>query len=411
LGGGVGVSWGRQRVRVRVPATSANLGPGFDALGLALALYDEVTAGITDSGLTIEVSGEGAGASTAGEGHLVVRAMRAAFGAVAGGQPPGLTLSCVNAIPQGRGLGSSAGAVVAGLLAAQALAGLALAGLPQPGDGEAEAPEPGGGREPGRFVDGALLALAAELEGHPDNAAACLAGGLTIAWNPEIASGDRGGPGPDSSVDSAGGPRAVRLEPLAVIVPVVCVPATAVATAKARRALPETIPHRDAATNAGRSALLIAALTQDSDLLFDATHDLLHEPYRAPLMPASADLIGRLRHAGIAAVLSGAGPTVLALTVQGRTPGLREVDSIAVQTGTEWHVSPLDVDRQGATIQSVPSGVRIRTGARHGRYGYGLRQARAGHVGWSLPDQWSASAKNEQRNTNSSEECGGLSWC
>src|SRR6266849_4367406 len=135
------MSWPRPAVRVRVPATSANLGPGFDALGLALALYDEVTAEVTDSGLEIEVSGEGAGAAGAGEGHLVVRAMRTAFTA-AGGQPPGMALSCVNAIPQGRGLGSSAGAVVAGLLAGRALAASLADGAAEPAGGPGQA---GGG--------------------------------------------------------------------------------------------------------------------------------------------------------------------------------------------------------------------------------------------------------------------------
>jgi homoserine kinase len=341
------MNWPRHPVRVRVPATSANLGPGFDALGLALALYDEVEAEVTDGGLAIEVSGEGAAAAGAGERHLVVRAMRTAF-AAAGGQPPGLALRCANAIPQGRGLGSSAGAVVAGLLAGRALAGRGLAGRAS-----------GTGAEP--FGDGALLALAAELEGHPDNAAACLAGGLTIAWNPGT------------------GPRAVRLDPLPAIVPVLCIPATSMPTTAARRALPETVPHADAAINAGRGALLVAALTQAPDLLFDATQDLLHQPYRAPLMPAAADLISRLRGAGIAAVLSGAGPSVLAFTVSGKTPGPAEVDSIASQAGTQWHVSPLDVDRQGATIQSVPPGASPRIGATHRRHGHDLHRAR--HIG------------------------------
>jgi homoserine kinase len=392
------VNWRPAAVRVRVPATSANLGPGFDALGLALARYDEVTAEVTGSGLAIEVSGEGAGAANAGEGHLVVRAIRAAFEAMVGEQPPGLALSCVNTIPQGRGLGSSAGAVVAGLLAGRALATLALSG-DAPSEDAAPASASGSGvrvsgagvaREDRRpagvaaapLVDGELLAMAAELEGHPDNAAACLAGGLTVAWTPASVDGRR---------DEA---RAVRLEPDPAIVPVVCVPATSLATKKARQALPKTVPHADAATNSGRSALLVTALTQHPDLLFDATHDLLHEPYRAPLMPASADLIARLRRAGIAAVLSGAGPTVLAFVVNGRTPGSPEVDSIAIQTGNEWHVSPLDVDRQGATIRSVPPGIRIRAGARQGRPGGGLRWARAGHVGRSWPGRWSTSAKH-----------------
>jgi homoserine kinase len=296
------------------------------------------------------VSGEGADAAAAGERHLVVRAMRAGFAAVAGGQPPGLALRCVNAIPQGRGLGSSAGAVVAGLLAARALAG---ARGPEPsGSGVSAAwirsPEPSGSGASAAGVlseeplpDDALLALAAKLEGHADNAAACLAGGLTVAWNPGT------------------GPRAVRLDPLPAIVPVLCVPAESMPTTAARRALPPTVPHADAAANAGRAALLVTALTQAPDLLLDATQDVLHQPYRAPLMPPTADLIGRLRGAGIAAVLSGAGPSVLAFTVHGKTPGPSKVDSIAGQAGRQWHVSPLDVDRQGATIASVPPGGRL----------------------------------------------------
>ena len=268
-------------VRVRVPATSANLGPGFDALGLGLTLYDEVEAEVTASGLTIEISGEGAEAATAGENHLVVRAMRAVF-ARAGAQPPGLRLRCVNAIPQGRGLGSSAGAVVAGVLAGRALARQAdepLAGgdvlyKKAPGEAALDHAAPDDTAPADIAPADTALAEASQLEGHPDNAAACLSGGLTIAWTP-------GGPG--------SAPRAIRLDPLQEIRPVVCVPSAAMPTAAARKALPATVPHADAAATAGRSALLVAALTQRPDLLFDATHDLLHEPYRGPLMPASAD--------------------------------------------------------------------------------------------------------------------------
>jgi homoserine kinase len=340
----------RRAVRVRVPATSANLGPGFDALGLALAWHDEVQAEVTEAGLSIEVIGEGREAASAGERHLVVRAMRAGFAAV-GEQPPGIALRCVNAIPQRRGLGSSAGAVVAGLLAARFLLD----------------PDGGTGGGAGPLLGEALLGLAAEIEGHPDNAAACLGGGLTISWT------------------AAAGPRAVRLAPLPIIKPVVCVPATSLATAVARGALPAMISHRDAAATAGRSALLIAALTQRPDLLFDATEDLLHEPYRATLMPATADLIGRLRGAGIAAVLSGAGPAVIALTVDGHTPGAEEVDSIASQAGNEWHVSSLDVDRQGAIIRTVPPGEHVRIGARHGQQGH--RSHHGGETGnWPARD-------------------------
>ena len=313
--------WTHHVVRVRVPATSANLGPGFDALGLALALHDEIDAWVRESGVSIEISGEGADLAEAGEEHLVVRAMRAAF-AVTGDKPPGIGLRCVNRIPHGRGLGSSAAAIVAGILAARALAGPGAEALP----------------------DGALLGLATELEGHPDNVAACLAGGLTISW----AADDR--------------PRMVRLEPLASIRPVVCVGPAPVRTEVARRLLPDLVPHRDAAANAGRSALLVAALTQppagpwqDSDALFAATRDWLHQDYRAAAMPETAALVGRLREAGIPAVVSGAGPSVLALLQEGtEKPGYRHhldsLGSIVRETGIAWHISSLDVERQGARV-------------------------------------------------------------
>ena len=168
------MTWSEDPVLVRVPATSANLGPGFDALGLALGLHDEVEAAVTASGLSIEVSGEGAAeVADAGEKHLVVRAMRVAFDDLGVDQPPGLALRCVNRIPHGRGLGSSAAAIVAGILAARALAGASVA----PQD---------------------ALPLASALEGHPDNVAPCLFGGLTIAW----------------LADSTATAHAVRLEPL-----------------------------------------------------------------------------------------------------------------------------------------------------------------------------------------------------
>jgi homoserine kinase len=254
-------------VRVRVPATSANLGPGFDSLGLALSMYDVIEARADGTGLSIEVSGQGERTATAGEGHLVVRAMREAFG-IMGAQPSGIALRCDNRIPHGRGLGSSAAAIVAGILAARALAG----------DGAA------------RLPDDAVLRLATEMEGHPDNVAACLGGGLTIAWT------------------AAGGPRMTQLSPLPGVVPVALVAPEPLATEAARRVLPQSVPHADAAANAGRSALLIAALTSDPGALLDATQDLLHQPYRAGVMPATADLVRRLREAGIPAVVSGAGP-------------------------------------------------------------------------------------------------------
>jgi homoserine kinase len=306
-------------VRVRVPATSANLGPGFDALALALTMYDVVEARADGAGLSIEVSGEGEWTATAGEGHLVVRAMREAFG-IMGGQPPGIALRCANRIPHGRGLGSSAAAIVAGILTARALAG----------DGAA------------RLPDDAVLRLATEMEGHPDNVAACLGGGLTIAWT------------------AAGGPRMTRLSPQPGVVPVVLVAPEPLATEAARRVLPESVPHADAAANAGRSALLVAALTSDPGALLDATHDRLHQPYRAGVMPATAEMVRRLREAGIPAVVSGAGPSVLAFLQRTLSPGgtsapagLAVVDSNVREMGSGWSISVLDVDRHGASIQSV----------------------------------------------------------
>jgi len=314
------MAWTHDVVRVRAPATSANLGPGFDALGLALSLHDEVDAWVRESGLSIEISGEGADLADVGEDHLIVRAMRAAF-AVIGGQPPGIGLRCVNRIPHGRGLGSSAAAIVAGILAARALA----------------CPGPDGA---GRLPDGALLGLATEMEGHPDNVAACLSGGLTIAWTAD------------------GRPWMVRLEPLTSIKPVICVAPDPVHTKVARRLLPDLVPLQDAAANAGRSALLVAALTQlpagppeGAGALLAATRDWLHQDYRAAAMPETAALVGRLREAGIPAVVSGAGPSVLALLDGREQPDphhLASLGSIVRETGIAWHISSLDVERQGA---------------------------------------------------------------
>jgi homoserine kinase len=339
------MGWVDGTVRVRVPATSANLGPGFDALGLALTLHDEVEAWIVGSGRSIEISGEGADLADAGEMHLVLRAMRAAFD-VTGGQPPGIGLRCVNRIPHGRGLGSSAAAIVAGLLAARSLT------------------ENG----PSTLPPAAVLELATGIEGHPDNVAACLGGGLTIAWM------------------AAGYPRMVRLEPLPWIRPVVCIAPSQVRTDVTRGLLPDVVPHKDAAANAARSALLVAALTQhgavtagraceaalvgaeassgqmdekalagaQASLLLDATQDWLHQDYRAAAMPQTYALVRGLRAAGIPAVVSGAGPSVLAFPgVPGR-PGSRHrldsLGSIVRETGIAWHISSLDVEREGARV-------------------------------------------------------------
>jgi homoserine kinase len=363
------MTWSRRPVRVRAPATSANLGPGFDALGLALALYDEIEASVTAGGLAIEVSGKGSITASAGEQHLVVRAMRAAFAAM-GGQPPGIALHCVNAIPHGRGLGSSAAAICSGLLAARALAGPRELGGPG---------EPGQPGEPGGLAlsDAEVFQIAATLEGHPDNVAACLAGGLTIAWTPRpeppaaAASGPGArGPGaqgvgaqglgvsgPGARAPGAPGARLLRIPVAATLRAVACVPPVSLATEAARQALPPAVPHADAAANAARSALLIAALTGAPQVLFEATEDFLHQPYRAAIMPETAGLLGALRRAGAAAVVSGAGPTVLVLAFDGQEPSAGAVDSIARETGITWDVTPLRIDQQGAHVQQGGQGV------------------------------------------------------
>jgi homoserine kinase len=372
------VIWSQRPARVRAPATSANLGPGFDALGLALALYDEVEARVTDSGLLIDVSGEGGATPAAGEQHLVVKAMRAAFDAM-GGQPPGIALRCVNAIPHGRGLGSSAAAICSGLLAARALAGPDEARLP----------------------DEAVFQLAVALEGHPDNVAACLAGGLTIAWTPRLAPPGTGAPGGASSGADASraassgadepGAAASRARLVKVPVPatlraVACVPPVPLATEAARQALPPAVPLADAAANAARSALLIAALTSAPQMLFEATEDFLHQPYRAAIMPQTAALLGALRRAGAAAVVSGAGPTVLVLSFDGQGPSAEAVDSIARETGISWHVTPLHIDQQGAHVQQGGLGVHSPGGARR-EPSLDQVQGRAGRAGGSRRDR------------------------
>ncbi|MEZ7128133.1 homoserine kinase [Nonomuraea sp. AD125B] len=293
-------------VDIRVPATSANLGPGFDALGLALSLYDEVEAGLTgERGVEVSVSGEGAGEVDRGERHLVVRAMREAFGRMGVAQPAGIRLRCRNRIPHARGLGSSSAAVCAGLLAARALARV-------------------------EWPDDEVFALATEMEGHPDNVAPCLAGGLTVAWS-----------------DHAGAPHMVKLAPDQRVRPVVLIPSARLATETARGLLPKDVPHKDASFNAGRAALLIAALTQrpETGLLLAATEDRLHQHYRAPAMPQSAALVERLRAVGVPAVVSGAGPTVLAFSTSDTQ------DLIAPEVGNDWHIQQMDVDPVGANVQ------------------------------------------------------------
>ena len=293
---------------VKVPATSANLGPGFDTLGLALALYDELTVTVVDgTGVHVDVTGVGKGEVPTDESNLVARAIRYTFDAV--GQPmPGLRLDANNVIPHGSGLGSSAAAIVSGIMAAKGLL-----------DGVVDLD-----------LD-RMLVIATELEGHPDNVAPALFGGLTIAWTtPE-------------------GPRAKKLIVHRGVSPLVCVPDHSVSTALARSLQPASVPYADAVFNLSRSALLIAALIQSPELLLQATEDKLHQDYRASAMPETNALVHLLRDHGLAAVVSGAGPSILVLADD---PAQRLVtaDLVATNTQQAWQSLLLAVDFKGATV-------------------------------------------------------------
>ena len=289
-------------VRVSVPATSANLGPGFDSLGLAVSLRDELEAEVVGDGLVVEVEGAGADGVPRDETHLVVRAMRAAFDLM-GEQPPGLRLSCRNRIPHARGLGSSSAAIVAGVVLARAL----VAG--------------------GQLLasDEALLDLAADLEGHPDNVAPAFLGGFVISGRED----ERW-----FAVRAGVDPR---------ITAVAFVPPTGVETTVARGLLPANVPHADAAANSGRAALLVAALTGQPEHLLAATRDWLHQDQREPAMPETLALVRRLRADGVPAVVSGAGPTVLAF-------GTTDTSSLRARCPDGWECHDLVIEPQGAAL-------------------------------------------------------------
>lgn len=262
------MSEGRQQVTVRVPATTANLGPGFDCLGLALGLYNEVTVE-RGEGIAVTIEGEGKGQLQEDEENLVVKAARY-LSEYTGRQLPGLWVRQVNEIPVGSGLGSSAAAVVGGLLAADTLLGTGLS------------------RE-------RLLALATILEGHGDNAAAAIYGGLVLA-------------------NGSGGKVLVEQLPLPPIRLVVVLPAFELPTSEARAALPEQVSLQDALFNAGRAALLVWALTQGKqEQLRVAMQDRLHQPYRLRLIPGMEEAFAVAEAAGAAVALSGAGPSLIAI--------------------------------------------------------------------------------------------------
>ena len=293
-------------IRVRVPASSANLGSAFDCGGLALSLYDELIAQITDEeGINVDIYGEGADDLPRNHRHLVAKSMLAAFDAM-GGRPRGFALVCANHIPQRRGLGWSSAAIVGGIVLARAL----VVGGDQ------------------LLPDADALALASEIEGHPDNVAAALFGGFTVAW-------------------TEGNGKAVTLAAHKDVVPVVCVPHTALATKKARGMLPETVAHADASFNVSRSALLVAAMTKFPELLMEATDDKLHQQQRRDAMPRSLELVAKLREAGFPAAISGAGPTVIAFANKSSAHLVQGL------VGGRFDVHELSVDPEGASVVPV----------------------------------------------------------
>jgi len=302
-----------QRVTVRVPATSANLGPGYDSLGLALALHDTLTVESLDTDeLLFELHGEGAETLPRDASHLVIRAMDAAFGRL-GYRHGGLKVTAQNVNPHGRGLGSSASAVVAAVSAANAMV-------------------PAGSRRGKDWI----LQLTSEIEGHPDNVAPAIFGGLALSWQ-------------DSEQYSS-----TSATVAGDVIPVVAVPDFELSTEAARALLPVSVGHHAAAMNSGRAALLIHALTQKPEFLLPGTEDYLHQSYRAEAMRPSAALIGALRKAGFAAVVSGAGPTVLVLANGAAQAGdaVAFIESFTANNTPDigWRVLKLAVDVEGAKV-------------------------------------------------------------
>jgi homoserine kinase len=298
-------------VQVRVPASSANLGPGFDSVGLALGLWDTCTATVTDEpGLRIEVTGQGAAEVPRDASHLVYRSMLRAWQELSVRPPAGLTLRCDNAVPHGRGLGSSATAIVTGIVAAQGLQDVC--------------------RGSDQGIDLAFAnSLAASMEGHPDNSSASVFGGLTLSWSD------------DDEIETL----RLRLHP--EVDPVVVVPSEQLSTAKARSVLPTHVRHADAARNSARTALLVHALTSDPAYLLPATREWLHQEARRESFAASMSLVDDLRSRGHAAVISGAGPSVLVLTTRSSAA------QVAAAVPGGWQMLRPGVPIYGAEVSQV----------------------------------------------------------
>lgn len=296
-----------RRVTVRVPATTANLGPGFDCLGLALGLYNEVILAAAPDGLAASVEGEGANELSTGEDNLVVQAAESVF-EYAGRRPSGIILHQINGIPVGSGLGSSAAAVIGGMVAADALIGADL--------GEEK-----------------ILRLAAELERHPDNVTPALHGGLTLV----------------NRVNSQLLVEKIEIAPMRVSI---VLPSYELPTESARAVLPEYVSMTDAIFNIGRLGLLIRALqTADFDKLTVAVEDRLHQQYRLPLVPGMSDAFEAAWNAGAAAVaLSGAGPSIALFAAEGHQRIIKAMKRAYASAGLDCRSWTLPVDIHGSRL-------------------------------------------------------------
>lgn len=300
---------------IKVPATSANLGPGFDCAGLAVALYDELEIHTTEAGFSATVEGEGHNYLPTDARHLIIAQIRMRLEQL-GWHLPGLKLKATNRIPHSRGLGSSAAAHIAAAMAVQAL-------LPNDAG----------------ITRADILQWASEAEGHPDNVAPAIYGGLTFSWKEASANDDAY--------------RAITLDPHADITPVVAIPSKPLSTAAARTLLPATVPHTEAVANAARAALLAPAMTIDPQLVFAATEDWLHQQYRQPSMPETLEHITAMRSIGHAAVVSGAGPTLCVFATSNAEADV-VVDTLeqrAAKSSQHWEVRILPVATEGATME------------------------------------------------------------
>ena len=295
-----------QRARVKVPATSANLGPGFDVMGLCLSLYDELSVEVIDGPDEAKVIGEGEKDLPVDSNHLVIKSIRHTLNYV-GASASGLKLTSHNRIPHARGLGSSPAAIVAGISLARELVGS------------------------DKLSKQEMIDLAGKIEGHPDNIAPCILGGATIAWSDQH------------------GHKAVRLNVNSELVPIIAIPDYQLATKQARSVLPQQVSREESVFNISRTALLVHSLTQDLSLLFQATEDRLHQFQRSEVMPKSWHLLSELRRNEFPAVVSGAGPAILILaTSESADAVVNAVNKI----DPEFKVFALTVDQGGVRATS-----------------------------------------------------------